>query len=293
MRIRVRVPGTALAGAALLLTAAGCGSVTSKPSAAGTTGTATSTTTNASIPVSTSSTPGSSSAPPVTGKLTVLAAASLTGTFTKIGKDFEAANPGVHVTFSFGASSTLAQQIIQGAPADVFASAAPANMKQVADAGDVSGTPATFVRNQLVIAVPKGNPKHIAGLADLTRPGLKVVECAAQVPCGAAATKALAAATVKLTPVSLEADVKSTLAKLTLGEADAALVYRTDAMSVADKADGVEFPESAQAINDYPIAVLTHAADSAAESTAAQAFVAFVRSAPEMAVLTAAGFQQP
>jgi molybdate transport system substrate-binding protein len=229
----------------------------------------------------------------VTGKLTVLAAASLTGTFTKIGKDFEAANPGVHVTFSFGASSTLAQQIIQGAPADVFASAAPANMKQVADAGDVSGTPATFVRNQLVIAVPKGNPKHIAGLADLTRPGLKVVECAAQVPCGAAATKALAAATVKLTPVSLEADVKSTLAKLTLGEADAALVYRTDAMSVADKADGVEFPESAQATNDYPIAVLTHAADSAAESTAAQAFVAFVRSAPEMAVLTAAGFQQP
>ncbi|GAA2033453.1 molybdate ABC transporter substrate-binding protein [Catenulispora yoronensis] len=219
----------------------------------------------------------------------MLAAASLTGTFTQIGKDFEAAHPGVKVTFSFGASSTLAQQIIQGAPADVFASAAPTNMKQVTDAGDGSGTPVTFVRNQLVIAVPKGNPKGITSLADLTKPGVKVVECAAQVPCGAAATKALAAANVKLTPVSLEADVKSTLAKLTLGEADAALVYRTDALSVKDKADGVEFPESAQAINDYPIAALAHSGN----LTAAQAFVEFVQSAPEISVLTAAGFQKP
>jgi molybdate transport system substrate-binding protein len=260
--------------AAVLLAAGACASTKSeakRPSSSGSS--------------ASGSTPGSAS----TGKITVLAAASLTSAFTRIGKDFEAANPGTKVTFSFGASSTLAQQIIQGAPADVFASAAPANMKQVTDAGDVSGTPATFARNQLVIAVPKGNPEHIASLADLTRPGLKVVECAAQVPCGAAATKALTAAHVKLTPVSLEADVKSTLSKLTLGEADAALVYRTDALSVADKADGVEFPESAQVINDYPIAALSHSTNPAT----AQAFVAFVQTAPEMSVLTAAGFQKP
>ncbi|NUR58437.1 MAG: molybdate ABC transporter substrate-binding protein [Catenulispora sp.] len=293
--MRFQVLGAAVAGAALLLTATGCGSVASKPSAAASSsGGASNAPSSASTAASASSSTESSSTTPAattnpTGNLTVLAAASLTGTFTKIGKDFETANPAIHVTFSFGASSTLAQQIIQGAPADVFASAAPSNMKQVADAGDVSGTAATFVRNQLVIAVPKGNPEHITGLADLTRPGVKVVECAAQVPCGAAAAKALAAANVKLTPVSLEADVKSTLAKLTLGEADAALVYRTDALSVADKADGVEFPESAQAINDYPIAVLSHTSN----STAAQAFVAFVQSAPEMSVLTAAGFQKP
>ena len=290
--MRIRNLSAAVAGAAVLLTAAGCGSVSSKPSAApsSTAGSTSSSTSGTSAAASNStSNPASTSAAAVTGKLTVLAAASLTGTFTKIGKDFQAANPGVTVTFSFGASSTLAQQIIQGAPADVFASAAPANMKQVADAGDVAGTAAPFVRNQLVIAVPKGNPKHITGLADLTRPGVKVVECAAQVPCGAAAAKALAAANVKLTPVSLEADVKSTLAKLTLGEADAALVYRTDALSVSGKAEGVEFPESAQAINDYPIATLAHASNAAA----AQAFVAFVQSAPEMAVLTAAGFQKP
>ncbi|NUP53640.1 MAG: molybdate ABC transporter substrate-binding protein [Catenulispora sp.] len=272
-----------LAVAAVLLTAAGCGSVSS-------TSTATTTpSTTPTTPTTTAQSTTPSTTQPLTGNLTVLAAASLTGTFTKIGKDFQAAHPGLKITFSFGASSTLAQQIIQGAPADVFASAAPTNMKQVSDAGDVSGTPTTFVRNQLVIAVPKGNPKHLTTLADLTKPTVKVVECAAQVPCGAAAAKALAAANVKLTPVSLEADVKSTLAKLTLGEADAALVYRTDALSVSDKADGVEFPESAQAVNDYPIATLSHSSN----ATAAQAFVAFVQSAPEQAVLTAAGFQKP
>lgn len=265
------------AGVAVLLAAAACGSSSSKPAAA---------TTTASTSGGAAAT---SSAPALSGSITVLAAASLTGTFTQIGKDFEAAHPGVKVTFSFGASSTLANQIVQGAPADVFASASPTNMKQVADAGDVTGTPDTFAKNQLVIAVPKGNPMHITGLADLTKPGVKVVECAAQVPCGAAATKALAAANVKLTPVSLEADVKSTLAKLTLGEADAALVYRTDALSVKDKVDGVEFPESAQAINDYPIAALAHSSN----PDTAKAFVAFVESAPELAVLTAAGFQQP
>jgi molybdate transport system substrate-binding protein len=269
-----RTLGSIVIATGLMLAGAGCGS-SSEPAAA-----ASGASTSGSVGATT---------PAVTGTVTVLAAASLTGTFTQIGKDFEAAHPGVRVTFSFGGSSTLAAQIDQGAPADVFASAGPTNMKQVSDAGGVDGTATTFVKNQLVIAVAKGNPLHIAALADLAKPGAKVVECAAAVPCGAAATKALAAGNVKIIPVSLETDVKSALSKVTLGEADAALVYRTDALSVPDKVDGVEFPESAQAINEYPIAALTHAAN----PSGAKAFVAFVESAPEITVLTDAGFQKP
>jgi molybdate transport system substrate-binding protein len=232
--------------------------------------------------------PGSSSAG-VTGSVTVFAAASLTGSFTQIGKDFEAANPGSKVTFNFAGSSALATQINQGAPADVFASAAPVNMKTVTDAGNADGTPTTFVKNQLVIAVPKGNPKGITGLSDLTKPGVKVALCAAPVPCGAAANTALSAAGVKLTPVTLEQDVKSALSKVKLGEVDAALVYRTDAKADASDVDGVEFPESAKAINEYPIVVLKNAPN----KTAAQAFVAYVLSDKGKAVLTQAGFQAP
>ena len=250
--------GAALAGAVLL---AGCGG----PSTAGASGSG------------------------VTGNVTVFAAASLTESFTRIGKDFEAANPGVRVTFNFAGSSALANQIDQGAPADVFASAAPANMKTVTDAGNGDATPTTFVKNQLVIAVPKGNPKGITGLASLTKPGVKVALCATQVPCGAAATKALSAAGVRLTPVTLEQDVKSALSKVKLGEVDAALVYRTDARAASSDVDGVEFPESAGAINEYPIVVLKKAPNKAA----ARAFVAYVLSDKGRSVLTRAGFQAP
>ncbi|MFI5838016.1 molybdate ABC transporter substrate-binding protein [Micromonospora sp. NPDC051300] len=225
----------------------------------------------------------------VTGTVTVFAAASLTESFTTIGKDFEAANPGVRVTFNFAGSSALANQINQGAPADVFASAAPKNMQSVVDAGNGDGAPATFARNQLVIAVPKGNPKGVRALADLTRPGLKVALCAPQVPCGAAATTALGAAQVRITPVTLEQDVKGALSKVKLGEVDAALVYRTDTRAAADDVDGVEFPESARAINDYPVVVLKNAPN----KPGARAFVAYVRSDRGTAVLTAAGFQGP
>jgi molybdate transport system substrate-binding protein len=223
----------------------------------------------------------------VTGELTVFAAASLTESFTQIGKDFEAANPGTKVTFNFAGSSALATQINQGAPADVFASASPTNMKTVTDAGNGARGPATFVRNQLVIAVPKGNPKGIASLADLTKPGVKVARCAEQVPCGAAAKRALTAAGVKLTPVTLEQDVKAALSKVKLGEVDAALVYRTDAKAAASDVDGVEFPESASAINDYPIVVVKNAPNPGG----AQAFVAYVLSSKARAVLDQAGFQ--
>jgi molybdate transport system substrate-binding protein len=232
---------------------------------------------------------GAASSKGVTGTVTVFAAASLTESFSTIGKDFEAANPGSKVTFDFAGSSALATQINQGAPADVFASAAPANMKTVTDAGNGDGTPVTFVRNQLVIAVPKGNPKGIAGLSDLTKPGVKVALCAVQVPCGTAAKKALDAAKVTITPVTLEQDVKAALSKVKLGEVDAALVYRTDAKSAPSDVDGVEFPESGGAINDYPIVVLK----SAPNKAGASAFVAYVESDKGKTVLSAAGFQSP
>jgi molybdate transport system substrate-binding protein len=221
----------------------------------------------------------------VRGTVTVLAAASLTETFTQLGKDFEAAHPGVMIKFSFGASSTLAQQVAAGAPADVFAAASPATMKQATGAKN----PVVFTRNQLVIAVPPGNPQGIHSLADLARPDVKLALCAEQVPCGAAARTALAAGHVTVHPATLEQDVKATLTKLTLGEVDAAVVYRTDAKAAGNKVTAVEFPESRSAINDYPIAVIGDAPN----PTGASAFVAYVRSEHGRAVLSAAGFQPP
>ena len=229
------------------------------------------------------------SAGTVSGTVTVFAAASLTESFTTIGHDFEARYPGTKVAFNFNGSSTLAAQINQGAPADVFASADPANLKTVTDAGNGSGSATVFVKNQLVIAVPKGNPKHITGLSDLTRPGVKVALCAEQVPCGAAAKKALAAAGVTLTPVTEEQDVKSALAKVKLGEVDAALVYRTDVQAASSDVDGVEFPESAKAVNEYPITALKGAPNAAG----ATAFIGYVLSDKGQAVLRKAGFQAP
>jgi molybdate transport system substrate-binding protein len=237
-----------------------------------------------------SATTGSSpSSSGVTGTVTVFAAASLTESFTQIGKDFEAANPGAKVTFNFAGSSALATQINQGAPADVFASAAPANMKTVTDAGNSDGTPTTFVKNQLVIAVAKDNPKDIKGLPDLADPEVKVALCAEQVPCGAASKKVLTEAGVSLTPVTLEQDVKAALSKVTLGEVDAALVYRTDAKAAASDVDAVEFPESSSAINEYPIIALKNAPNKAG----ARAFIAYVLSDKGKAVLAQAGFQTP
>ena len=225
----------------------------------------------------------------VGGEVVVFAAASLTGSFTQFGKDFEAASPGTTVTFNFAGSSALANQINQGAPADVFASAAPANMATVVEAGNAQGRPTTFAKNQLVIAVPKGNPNRVTGVSDLAEAGVKVALCAEQVPCGAAAKKALSASGVSVTPVTQERDVKAALSKVTLGEVDAALVYRTDVQAAADDVDGVEFPESAGAINDYPIVVVRDAPN----KRGAQAFLDYVRSPEGRAVLTEAGFEAP
>ncbi|WP_327430214.1 molybdate ABC transporter substrate-binding protein [Streptomyces sp. NBC_01236] len=231
----------------------------------------------------------SSSSPKLSGTVTVFAAASLKESFTTLGKEFEKAHPGTKVTFSFGGSDTLAASITGGAPADVFAAASPKTMAIVTDKNDAVGTPATFVRNQLEIATLPGNPDKVASLKDLTKSGLKVVLCDKTVPCGAAAQKALDAGSLKLTPVSYEQDVKSALTKVELKEADAAVVYKTDVKAAGDKVEGVEFPESAKAINDYPITLLKDAPNAAA----AKAFIELVTSAEGQKVLTAAGFLKP
>ncbi|ASF12373.1 molybdate ABC transporter substrate-binding protein [Nocardia brasiliensis NBRC 14402] len=223
------------------------------------------------------------------GTVTVFAAASLTETFTELGTQFEAAHPGVKVVYSFGASSALAEQINQGAPADVFASAAPKNMRQVQDKGEVTVAPVTFVRNRLEIAVPKGNPGHITGLADFGKTEPKLALCAEQVPCGAAAKTVFEAAGVIPQPDTREADVKAVLTKVKLGEVDAALVYRTDVRAAGDQVAGIDFAESSKAINDYPVAPLAHAPNAAA----AAAFVEFVQSPQARAVFTEAGFDNP
>ncbi len=269
---RATTAALALAGAVALAAAAGCSSSSSTGANAAAT-----------------SSGASPSASPLTGTVTVFAAASLTGTFTQLGKDFQAAHPGVTVKFNFGGSDTLAASIVNGAPADVFAAASTATMNTVTKAGDATGTPTVFVKNQLEIAVPPGDPKAITTLADLTKPGIKVALCATTVPCGAAAIKAETAGNVKINPVTLETDVKSALTKVELGEVDAALVYQTDVKAAGGKVQGVDFPEAAQAINTYPIVVLKDAPD----PSAAQAFVAFVLSAHGRDVLSAAGFQSP
>ncbi|MCP2312029.1 molybdate transport system substrate-binding protein [Kitasatospora paracochleata] len=239
---------------------------------------------------SSSSSSGSASASPtVTGAVTVFAAASLKGTFTQLGKMFEDAHPGTKVVFNFGGSDTLAASIVNGAPADVFASASPATMKTVTDKGDAAGTPTVFVSNQLEIAVQPGNPMHVTTVQNLANPSVKVVLCAKTVPCGAAAQTALAAGNVTVTPVSYEQDVTATLTKVELKEADAGLVYRTDVKSAGGKVGGATFPESACAINKYPIAPLTHAPNAAGAS----AFVALVQSLAGQKVLTDAGFLGP
>jgi len=228
-----------------------------------------------------------SAASGVTGTITVFAAASLRDVFEEIAEDFEAASPGARLEFNFAGSSALATQINEGAPADVFAAASPAAMKTVTDAGNADGEPVVFVRNQLVIAVEAGNPLGITGLADLAEPGVTVALCAEQVPCGAAAKTAIEASGLSIIPVSYEENVRAALSKVSLGEVDAALVYRTDAAG-HDTVEAVEFPESAEAITDYLIAVLKDAPN----KQGAEAFVAWVRSPAGAEVLTRYGFQQ-
>lgn len=210
------------------------------------------------------------------GTVTVFAAASLTGAFDEIAGDFEAANPGVDVVLNFGGSASLANQIAEGAPADVFASAAGAS------AAGADGE--IFATNVLEIAVPVGNPGAVAGIEDFANPDLTLAICAVEVPCGAAAQHVFDAAGMTAAPDTLEQDVKAVLTKVVLGEVDAGLVYRTDVLAARADVDGIDFPEAAAAVNRYPIVAFTEPG---------AAFADWVLSDAGQAVLARAGFGAP
>ena len=230
--------------------------------------------------------PASSSAS--TASITVFAAASLTGTFTQLGKQFETAHPGDKVTFSFGPSSGLATQITNGAPADVFASAAPANMEQVVTAGDASN-PQDFAKNIMEVAVPPSNPANVKSVNNLAKKSVKVALCQPQVPCGVVAAEVFKNAGITVKPVTLEADVKSVLAQVELNEVDAGMVYVTDVQAAGSKVKGVQIPADDNASTLYPIATISKSS----HQSVAQAFVAYVLSPAGQQVLTAAGFEKP
>jgi molybdate transport system substrate-binding protein len=230
----------------------------------------------------------SSSAAASTGTITVFAAASLMGTFTQLGQQFDAAHPGDTVKFSFGPSSGLATQITSGAPADVFASAAPANMDTVVKAGDAA-SPQNFAKNTMEVAVPPKNPGNVTSVDDLAKSSVKVALCQPQVPCGVVAAEVFTNAGIKVKPVTLQPDVKSVLTQVELGSVDAGMVYVTDVMAAGTKVKGVTISASDNASTLYPIATIS---DSKHKSVA-QAFVAYVLSPAGQKVLTAAGFEKP
>jgi molybdate transport system substrate-binding protein len=206
-----------------------------------------------------------------------------------LGSEFETAHPGTHVAFSFAGSADLVAQLTQGAPADIFASADTANMTKAVTAHLIAGTPVNFAKNTLTIVTAPGNPKHIASFADLAAPGTVVVVCAPQVPCGSATKKVEDATHTPLRPASEENSVTDVLGKVVAGQADAGLVYVTDAAGAGDKVSSVAFPESAGAVNTYPIAELSASGNKAA----ADAFVALVTGPDGRAALAKAGFAAP
>lgn len=221
--------------------------------------------------------------------LKVYAAASLKKTYEEVAKKFEEENPGVKVEFSFEGSQTLVEQIANGADADVFASADEKNMTKAVSNGIISGQPEPFVTNELTIAVSPGNPKGITGLKDLTRDDLKVVVCAEGVPCGNATKKVTAGAGITLKPVSEEQKVTNVLGKVTSGEADAGLVYKTDVKGSNGKAEAVDFAEAGTAVNIYPIAVVKDSKN----PDLARKFVDLVLSTKTHPIFEAAGFGFP
>jgi molybdate transport system substrate-binding protein len=221
--------------------------------------------------------------------LTVFAAASLTESFNALEKTFEQQNPGVDVVLSYGGSSDLAQQIVNGAPADVFAAASDTTMKTVTDAQLTAAAPTIFATNVLQIATAPGNPKAIAAFADLAKPEIKTVVCAPQVPCGSATTKIEQSTGVDIPAVSEEPDVKSVLSKVSTGNADAGLVYVTDVNASKGQVQGVSFPESSAAKTNYPIAVVKNAP----QAELAQKWVALVEGQDGTTVLGAQGFGKP
>ena len=210
--------------------------------------------------------------------LTVFAASSLTSSLSAVGKAFESSHPGLHIRFSFAGSQTLVAQLKQGAPADVLATADTSSMA----AAGLTGA-RVFARNRLSIVTAPGNPKKVTTLSDLARSGLRVVLAGPTVPVGKAARKALADAHVRVSPVSLEQDVKGVVTKVRLGEADAGIAYATDLRAAAGAVDGTELPEIT---SSYPVAVVKPGKD-------ATAFADFLLSDSGQALLASFGFLPP
>jgi len=231
---------------------------------------------------------GSSGTPSasLSGNASVFAAASLTDSFKALGTAFQTAHPGTTVQFNFAGSPTLVTQIEQGAAADVFASADTTNMDKLKTDGFTADSSQVFAHNKLEIVVAAGNPKGITGLADLAKPGLIYITAAPTVPAGKYALQILASAGVKVTPKSLETDVKSVVSKMELGEADAGIVYVTDVKAAGSKVTGVPIPDSVNVIATYPIVSVKGAKN----SNLANAFVAYVLSAEGQATMQSFGF---
>jgi molybdate transport system substrate-binding protein len=226
---------------------------------------------------------------PISGQLTVFAAASLTDAFEELTTAFEAAHPGVEAQLNLAASSSLREQILAGAPADVFASASTSDMDQLAEAGAVSGEASLFTRNRITIAVPAGNPASVTGLEDFADPALLIGLCAEEVPCGRYGRQALEAAGVTPSLDSNEPDVRALLTKLEAGELDAGIVYVTDVAAAGGAVEAIPIPDAYAVEATYPIAVLA----AAPNLGAAEEFVAFVLSAQGQEVLARFGFLAP
>jgi molybdate transport system substrate-binding protein len=231
--------------------------------------------------------------------LTVFAAASLTDAFTEIGESFEAANPGVTVTFNFAGSQALRTQIEEGAPADVFASANAKEMDTLVDGKYVdSAAPQIILNNKLVVILPAENPAGIATLGDLATPGIKLVLAAEEVPVGNYARQSLELMNGRFgtdfqdsvldNVVSNEDNVKQVVAKVQLGEADAGIVYKSDARAAAE-VKSIQIPDELNIIAEYPIAPLS----SLTNADLARAFVQFVLSDEGQVVLEKWGFSSP
>lgn len=218
--------------------------------------------------------------------LQVYAAASLAEAFEVLVDEFEATRPGIDVSLNLAGSQTLATQILAGAPADVFAPADEFQMQRVLDEIEPVHGPWTFATNSLAIAVEKGNPERVAGLEDLEREDLTVVLAAPEVPAGRYTTEILERAGVTVSAASLEPDVRSVLAKVSLGEADVGIVYRSDLLAAREEVDGVGIPPEMNVVAEYPIIALD-----GANSEAAVEFVEFVRSDTGRLWLVTAGFE--
>jgi molybdate transport system substrate-binding protein len=223
---------------------------------------------------------------PMSGNISVFAAASLTASFNALGISFQTANPGVTVKFNYAGSPTLVTQIEQGAPADVFASADMTNMDKLTADGFTVGSSSIFAHNQLEIVVAPGNPKGITGLADLAKPGMIYITEAPTVPAGKYSLQVLASAGVKVTPKSLETSVTAVISKIELGEADAGIVYTTDVSAAGSKVSGVQIPPANNVIATYPIAVVKGTTN----SVAANAFITYVLSAKGQSTFQSFGF---